>query len=295
VTLKTFKKPQTINKTRKMQHILQLMHETKPFEALESNGVKKALQKCKDADHRALLAPEIAIKRILAPKQDPIWQQWRTAASLKVEGHVEGEPTVIYDHTGNYFSDPGNIPPSNELIDGAAEFPQDRLEELARLADNQTNNRTIFKFQGEQYEQLKESPSGVISVEKAREHPQTAPFLGGEGHVEPYLDRHTRVYGIDRIGIWHRDDLPENPEALPRARPLFFSSYFNDGLDASLSFGSLGGFEGVNAGAEGTAAALAYEARIKELEGQLEEATDETAEIVGSLSRIQRKLDIGKA
>mgnify|MGYP001593958681 FL=1 len=72
--------------------------------------------------------------------------------------------------------------------------------------------------------------NGLIKVDKALDHPQTLPFLGvSREEARVYLKKHKQVYGPD-IGIWHCDDLGEEPVA----RPLL------------IGFASKGIFDGAN-------------------------------------------------
>jgi hypothetical protein len=68
------------------------------------------------------------------------------------------------------------------------------------------------------------------------------PFLGGKERAEKYIERHKEVYG-DEIGIWHSDDLSDQPFG----RLLFLGNSCNSGLNGHDDLSNVGRFLGVRA------------------------------------------------
>lgn len=169
-------------------------------------GADKALRACQDEGFEAIFMPSIADTRIEAEKDARIWQKWWTAPSIKATGKTkQGNAVVVYAHIPNYFSNPDNIETAIKqgLINGAGIMPQDELQKLLDLEDNEN----VFVID---YNKLKNSSSDVIPLKNALKHPQTIPFLGGEERAEKYLKRHKEVNG-NQIENWHSDDLSDKP------------------------------------------------------------------------------------
>ncbi len=127
------------------------------------------------------------------------------------------------------------------LRSGAGEVPQQEFQRLVDLADG----KNVFKVD---YDVLKSSSSGVISVEDALKHPQTIPFIGGEDRANAYLSKHKEVFG-NKIGVWHSDDL----DVVPRGRLLYAGGGCNFGLGGNIYLAGDGGFVGVSASGEASA------------------------------------------
>ena len=216
--------------------------EALPFEKLEENGVEKALQECYKAKCEPVYMPQLADARISAPKGSPLWNQWYTTPSVRVTGKTKtGNPVVVYAHVPNYFSKPNHVAKAaNEgLRNGAGKMPTKDFYKLLGLEDNEH----VFVVD---YNKLKTSSSGFIDVAQALEHPQTIPFLGGQVRAGQYLQKHQQVYNTTKIGIWHCDDLADEP----CGRVLFLGG----NLDDLVADGSLSGsarFLGVRRGANG--------------------------------------------
>ncbi len=192
-------------------------------EAEESEVVRtdEALRGLQTKGLEAVFMPAIADVRILAPKNARVWQNWYTAPSIRATGRTKQDnAVVIYAHVPNYFSNPDNIETAinQGLINGAGIIPQDEFQRLLDLEDNEN----VFIVD---YDALKSSPSGVISLKDAIKHPQTVAFLGGQERAEKYLERHREVYG-NEIGVWHSDDLTEQP----LGRFLFLGNLYDDSL-----------------------------------------------------------------
>src|SRR3989338_1464678 len=211
----------------------------KEFYADRTDNALKSLQ---DNGYRALFMPELADTRINSDKGSRIWQTWFTSPSIRATGITrQGNPVVVYGHVDNYFSDHGNIRKTieeNRLVNYAGIIPQEEFQRLVDLEGikDQQGNKLVFVVD---YEELKNSKSGIIPVKRALKHPQTIPFLGGEERAQRYLERHEEVYG-DQIGIWHYDDLHEQP--LGR---LVYLIYDINGLDGINCINNNGRFVGV--------------------------------------------------
>jgi hypothetical protein len=190
--------------------------------------------------------PEFADVRINSPKGARVWQNCYSAPSVRVTGKTKkGSAVVVYAHVPNYFSNPENIRKavdSKNLVNGAGLMPDKDFQKLLKLEDG----ANVFVVD---YEKLKKSPSAVISVDDALEHPQTVPFLGGQERAEAYLKRHREVFG-NKIGIGHTDDLSDKG-ALGR---LLFAGYLDYGyLNGYCYLNLLGRFVGVPSCAGGAA------------------------------------------
>ena len=202
----------------------------------------EALRDCQSQDYEAQFMPAIIDARIDSPKEERIWQTWFSAPSIRATGRTkQGNPVVVYAHIPNHFSSPDNIKKAREqgLRNGAGVMPQtkfQRLLDLNELTDNQ-GNRLVWSVD---YNTLKNSTSDVIPLKDALKHPQTIPFVGGEERAQRYLEKHKEVYG-DKIGIWHSDDLSDEP----RGRLLFVGYGYGGGLNGGDLLGGIGRFVGV--------------------------------------------------
>ena len=215
----------------------------KPFYARRTD---EALQELHDASYAPLFMPQIADARILAPKDSFLFRDWYTAPSIRATGRTrQGSAVVVYAHIPNYFSDPKNIAHAIGIgiQQGAGIMPRDEFQRLID-ADNMVDelgNRAVWVID---YHALKNSPSGKIKANRALEHPQTIPFLGGETRAREYLNRYRQVYG-ETIGNWHADDLGEEP----RGRLLFLGDNDNNSLNGVNNLINDGRFLGVRPGA----------------------------------------------
>jgi len=209
--------------------LIPIVVEAKPFEALETNGIEKALTQCLEAGYSPLFMPQVVDGRIFASPTDYIAQHWFTTPSVRVTGRSRGgNAVVVYAHVPNPFSNPANIKIAREagLVNGAGKIPLQDFYNLLELEDGQRVYVVDHKT-------LQSSESGVIEVSKAMKHPQTIPFLGGQDRAEKYLAKHEEFYG-DTIGIWHSDDLGD----VPQGRPLFVGYGCNFGLVGDYLDGS---------------------------------------------------------
>lgn len=212
-------------------------------------GVVNALEECQKQKYEVQFIPAIIDTRINSPKEARIWKTWWESLSLKATGKTkQGKAVVVYAHIPNYFSETKNIRKELEkgLKNGAGVMPQtefQRLVDLDELTDVNGNRLVWVK----DYSELKDSKSGVISLDEALGHPQTIPFCGGEARAERYLEKHKQVYG-EKIGVWHLDDLAEEP----LGRLLFVGNDYYDGLLGHLNLNYYGRFVGVKKSGEAT-------------------------------------------
>ncbi|MFH0701714.1 MAG: hypothetical protein V2A62_04720 [Candidatus Woesearchaeota archaeon] len=177
------------------------MNKNQPF----YNAImEEALRACQVA-HDAVYMPELAEKRIKAKNDSYLFTNWWTTPSLRITGTTKGgSKIVLYVQDQTSWNDSEQLKYAREHHrNGAGPFPQEEFDALAGRIDD----GKVFKVD---YDVLKRSTSEVISVDAALEHPQTIPFLGGEDIAKRYLAKHRKVYG-DNIGIWHSDDLAEEP------------------------------------------------------------------------------------
>ena len=220
--------------------------EAKLFENLEINGVEKALRECYGAKCEPVYMPQLVDARISAPNDSPVWQ-WHATPSVRVTGRTKpststvkgGNPVVVYAHVPNYFSKPNNVAKavSEGLTNGAGRMPPKEFYTLLSLEDNEK----VFVVD---YTTLKNSSSKVIDVAQALEHPQVIPFLGGQTRTEQYLEKFQQVYNSTKIGVWHCDDLTDEP----LGRVLFLGYDHSDDLIANDYLSNSGRFLGVRRG-----------------------------------------------
>ena len=248
-----------------------ILHKGREFECLETNGQYHALMGLKAHGYSPVFMPQLIDARIEAPKDSRLWRFGYTTPSMIITGRIENEPMVIFDHRpDNYFSAPENLKKSLDLglYNRAGIVPQPEFQRAVnhdQVTDDR-GNRLVWVLKGKNYKKFRDSTSDIISVERALEHPQTIPFIGGEERAKRYLERHKEVYGND-IGVWHSDDL--------RDEPMGRLLYLGDGDDGSL--GGDGGlvddarFVGVRDGAQ------------KILEPSLETKLEDVAENLSKL------------
>ncbi|MBI2148876.1 hypothetical protein HYU23_04295 [Candidatus Woesearchaeota archaeon] len=162
------------------------------------------------------------MNRVNSDKGSRMWEVWWLAPSVRATGTTkQGAKVVVYAHENNYFSNPANVKDAvdnKKLVNGAGPMPQDQFYSLLE----REGNGRVFVVD---YDKLKRSSSSVISVDDALYHPQTIPFLGSKDTAERYLVKHRKVYG-DKIGVWHTDDLEDEP----MARMLFLGISDGNGL-----------------------------------------------------------------
>ena len=204
----------------------------------------KALKLCEDADYMPLYMPALVDLRINADGATRIWREWFSTPSIRITGRgkstniskKEGTTFVVYAHIPNYLSNSKNLKRviENHLIFDVGIIPR---AEFLRLLDLEDGNNVFVV----DYNAIKSSAVGVVTLKEALKQPQTKPFFGGEKRTEKYFERYKKVYG-NRIGVWRPDDLPDRP----MARLLFLgNSYYFSPVDSSC-LGDSGRFIGVS-------------------------------------------------
>lgn len=202
-----------------------------------------ALVDVEGSDFQPQYMPGVINARINAPGESLLWKKWISTLSIRATGRTKSEvPVVVYAHVPNYFSQANNITEAIKqgLVNGAGKLPKSEFQRLLDLQDN----KRVFVVD---YKTLMRSTAGLISINKALEHPQTIPFLGGRERAETYLLKHERTFG-KKIGTWYTDDLCDEP----LARLL----YVGDDYDGLGGYGSLdddGQFLGVRVAGEASA------------------------------------------
>ena len=221
------------------------------------------LKECQDSGFRAWFIPEIEDLRSISDKESFIWQKWHASPSVRVTGQTKGGNNVVaYAHVPNYFSNPQNIEKAIKegLENGAGHYPEKQFYKLLDMEDG----ANVFVID---YDALKNSESGVMSISEAMKHPQTIAFIGGKERTEKYLDQHEKVVG-KKIGNYHSDDLHDKPFG----RPLVVGNFSNSGyLLGDYNFNGDGRFDGVPVSAEG---ATREKTRISPLEKLAGKATN---------------------
>jgi hypothetical protein len=109
--------------------------------------------------------------------------------------------------------------------------------EFLRLLDLEDGNNVFVV----DYDAIKNSAVGVVTLKEALKRPQTKPFFGGEKRTEEYFKRYHEVFG-NMIGVWRPDDLPDRP----MARLLFLGNHYYFSPADSSCLGDSGRFIGVS-------------------------------------------------
>lgn len=192
----------------------------KEFYSEGQYGVSDSLNQCLSEGYQVLFMPELALART---GSNELWQNWYATPSLRATGETkQGSKVVVYAHVPNFYSKPANVRnavANGQLKNGAGPIPQEEFDKLVSL----DGNGRVFVID---YDTLRKSNSGPISVDDAIEHPQTIPFLGGEAIAKAYLAKHREAYNTSRIGVWHCDDYDKKT---PRGRLLFVGYYVDYG------------------------------------------------------------------
>lgn len=171
-----------------------------------ADSIEENLEKCEKEGYEALLMPTIVDTRIGSPADSVVWQRGYMSTSLKATGKTkQGNAIVIYAHIPNYFSKPENVREAKQkgLIKGSGIMPE---EEFKRLLDLEDEKNVFVR----DYDVIKNSSSGFITIQEALKHPLTIPLFQGRKRAEVYLKRHEEVYG-QKINIWHSDTLIDQP------------------------------------------------------------------------------------
>ena len=191
-----------------------------------ANSHEEALALCESAGNRALFLPEIAQARIAG---DLPWNNYYGSRSLRVTGTSKGgSKVVLYVHTDHPLATSEGVRRAKRqgLVDGAARFSQTVFLQLLERDGEKADDGT-YCVKAVPHGRLTESPSGIISIDDALDHPQTVPFLGSEDLAKQYFAALRRAYNTDKIGIWHSNDLHKDG---PLARPLFVGCNYYYGL-----------------------------------------------------------------
>jgi len=187
-------------------------------EEVYESKLHAALSSCEDP----FFMPDMIRSRTSVDGNHRLWNTWWSVPSIRATGRTSGgTPVVLYAHVPNFYSDANNIRIAVEerkLVNGAGVLPR---EEFARLLSLEGNGVQVVD-----YNVLKNSTNGIIPISQAMKHPQTLPFFGVfEEEAQEYLKKQKSLHGSS-IGIWHSDDLGEEPVA----RVLFLGDNFNNYL-----------------------------------------------------------------
>src|SRR3989338_4317604 len=189
-------------------------------EEVYESKLHAALSSCEDP----FFMPDMIRSRTSVDGNHRLWNTWWSVPSIRATGRTSGgTPVVLYAHVPNFYSDANNIRIAVEerkLVNGAGVLPR---EEFARLLSLEGNGVQVVD-----YNVLKNSTNGIIPISQAMKHPQTLPFFGVfEEEAQEYLKKQKSLYGPN-IGIWHRNDLGEEPVA----RVLFLDNNYYDNLNS---------------------------------------------------------------
>ena len=202
-------------------------------EEVYESKLHAALSSCEDP----FFMPDMIRSRTSVDGNHRLWKTWWSSPSIRATGRTSGgTPVVLYAHVPNFYSDANNIRIAVEerkLVNGAGVLPR---EEFARLLSLEGNGVQVVD-----YNVLKNSTNGIIPISQAMKHPQTLPFFGVfEEEAQEYLKKHKSLYGSS-IGIWHSDDLGEEPVA----RVLFLGYVINNVLNGYFILSNSGRVLGV--------------------------------------------------
>ena len=212
----------------------------------------EALQSCRDTGYHPADMITIADERIAAPNNSPLWHNLLSSTSIRATGYTKQGHTVdvyVHNHLTNHFGDPARIKQARErgLWYYAACLSQPEFQAMVD-ADGSTDVRGNRLVWAVDHGNLRESPSGVIPVDQALDHPQTIPFLGGQKRAEQYLSRHKEVIGSG-IGVWHINNLNNTPVAYVLCLGGDLNGLDGDGNLSYIDTRVLGVREGSAAGA----------------------------------------------
>lgn len=209
-------------------------------------GWVQAYQDCQTKGFKQLTMPEQIEARIAAPDDSPLWQKWNDTISMKLTGRTRssnvsrngGTPVVAFYHgplqiSLKYIQQQIQ---ENQLVHGALRITLKQFDAMLQ----QCSPENVIDYQT-----LKSSRSGKVSLTAALDHPQTVPFIGSRERAETYLSRFAQVYNTEEIGISHYDDLSNYQSSLMRPLCLGYDYYI--GLAADNGFESAGRFFGVRA------------------------------------------------
>lgn len=228
----------------KMPHHIIRISQKKKGREFFADRQDKALKLCEEAGYEPLYMPALVDIRIKSTKDARIWREWFSTTSIRITGRTrpsniskkEGTTCVVYAHVPNYLSNSKNLKRviQDNLVFDVGIIPR---AEFLRLLDLEDGNNVFVV----DYNAIKNSAVGVVTLKKALKQPQTIPFFGGEEKTEKYFERYKKVYG-NIIGIWHPKDLPDRP----MARLLFLGNHYYFSPVDSSCLGDSGRFIGVS-------------------------------------------------
>ncbi len=186
-----------------------------------------ALEDSQKDGYNPIFMPQLIDAKNEASNDSEIWSKWYTTPSIRAtgipkKGKYSGKPIVVYAHLPNALAQPDHI--KFELEAGFKRTGRISQDEFQGLVDSEGTtdsggNTLVYVIS---HQELKKSESGLIAINKALKHPQTIPFVGGEDRAKRYLERVAEVYDTKQIGIWHSDDLAEQP----MGRLLHFGNFY---------------------------------------------------------------------
>lgn len=187
-----------------------------------ADNIPTALENCAKAGYEALFMPELVEQRIKAEIDSPLWQNWYTTRSTIETGKTSASSKIVLiSHIPGYLSEAENIQTAINagLRVGAGFVPEDNFQQRVKRAEQGEPRLFIIP-----YEKVRASPSRVISVDSALEHPLVLPFLGvSKARAGKYFEKHKQIYSPN-VGVWHYDDFV-NGET--RGRVLFLGSNYD--------------------------------------------------------------------
>jgi len=207
-----------------------------------ASSADTALRDLQDAHYKPLFMPGVIDARLA---DENLFKTWLLSTSMRATGKTKQcSGVVIYAHIPNYFSNPANIRKAIDqgLVNYAVKVPQEEFDRLVKLAEKGAKGVHIVP-----YETLKKAASGYVPLDEALAHPQTIPFCNGKERAEKYVPKVGEVYNTKTIGIWHSDDLYDQPVA----RLLYVGGVDDDGLYGFDYFYDIACFLGVRSSARG--------------------------------------------
>ncbi|MBS3115310.1 hypothetical protein J4482_01640 [Candidatus Woesearchaeota archaeon] len=210
-----------------------------------ASSADTALRDLQDAHYKPLFMPGVIDARLA---DENLFKTWLLSTSMRATGKTKQcSGVVIYAHIPNYFSNPANIRKAIDqgLVNYAVKVPQEEFDRLVKLAEKGAKGVHIVP-----YETLKKAASGYVPLDEALAHPQTIPFCNGKERAEKYVPKVGEVYNTKTIGIWHSDDLYDQPVA----RLLYVGGVDDDGLYGFDYFYDIACFLGVRSSASAVSA-----------------------------------------
>ncbi len=175
------------------------------FEKLVQCGFELALKECEVAKKEAMFAPDIAEARIAIinpTREHELWRNAYTTRSASITGKSKGGNKVVaFSHIPTFDSALVKSVREKGLRHGSA--GRMSLQMFHNVLTQEDNGVYIVD-----YDKLKSSKYGKMSLKDARKHIMLPAFVNGQTCGERYLDSHQKVYG-DNIYLLHRGDIEE--------------------------------------------------------------------------------------